>query len=288
MQDFDWNDLRYVLALARAGRLARAARQLEVDETTVARRLARLEQALCSRLFERVGGRLLATETGQIVIRQAENIESSAQQIGQAATGADARTAGLVRLAAVPMLLNRLLVPTLPRLLEAHPLLQVQLVAEPRNLSLMQRQADLALRFGRPEGEQRVIARRVANLAYLIYGPSPAPSRMLPWITHDSNFGVLPHTRWLAKVIKDEPEAGPTIIVNDSDVIVHAIRAGLGRSLLPSCIGDREPGLTRLSGRKPVLSRELWLLVHPELRHVARIAAVTAWIEEVLAEFTRP
>lgn len=76
--------------------------------------------------------------------------------------------------------------------------------------------------------------------------------------------------------------------MNDSDVIVHAIRAGLGRSLLPRCIGDREPGLARLGERRPVLTRELWLLVHPELRHLTRIAAVITWIEVVLAELTRP
>jgi DNA-binding transcriptional LysR family regulator len=70
---------------------------------------------------------------------------------------------------------------------------------------------------------------------------------------------------------------------NDSDVAVHAIRAGLGRSLLPCCIADREPGLSRLGRQKPVLTRELWLLVHPELRHLARIRAVISWIERVIA-----
>jgi DNA-binding transcriptional LysR family regulator len=286
MQDLNWNDLRHVLALVRAGRLAGAARQLKVNEATVARRLARLEQALGSRLFERIDGRLLATEMGQIVARQAEDIEAKVGLIGQTARSADTKAAGVVRLTAVPMLLNRMFVPALPRLLQAHPLLQIELVAEPRNLSLMQREADVALRSGRPESEQRLLARRVADLVYRVYGPSLAPSRPLPWIAYDGNFS-LPHSRWIAQAAKDEVLAGPSIVVNDSDVIVHAIRAGLGRSLLPSCIGDREPGLARYGDAKPVLSRELWLLVHPEMRHLARITAVISWIEEVLAEFTR-
>ncbi len=287
MQDLDWNDLRHVLVLSRTRRLSRAARQLGVDATTVARRLARIERALGSRLFERIDGALLPTDMGHLVAGQAEQIENRIEQIGHAATGADSKAAGAVRLTAVPMILNRLLVPALPRLLRANPLLQLQLVAEPRNLSLIHREADIALRFGRPDREQRVIARRLADLGYGVYGPARASNRRLPWITYESGLASLPHVRWIADAMKGEPETGSGLTVNDSDVAVHAIRAGLGQSLLPLCIGDRQPGLKRLSGRNPVLSRELWLLVHPELRHLARIAVTVDWIETVLAAAVR-
>jgi DNA-binding transcriptional LysR family regulator len=286
MQDMNWNDLRYVLALARGARLASAARRLEVNEVTVARRLSRIEHMLGARLFERIGGRLVATEIGQVVIRQAEDIESRVEQINQTVTGADAKAVGLVRLTAVPMLLNRLLIPALPRLLPAHPMLQLHLIAEPRNLSLMQREADLALRFGRPEEEQRVIARRIADFAYWVYGPALLPSGPVPWIIYDSSVS-LPHAHWLAKAAQSTPEVGPPLIVNDSDVIVHAVRAGLGRSLLPGLVGDCEPGLRRHGSAEPVLSRELWLLVHPEKRRLARVEVVIAWLEQILTEVAR-
>ena len=288
MQALDWNDLRYVLVVSRLRRLAPAARQIGVDETTVARRLAHVERALGARLFERIDGMLLPTDMGQIVARQAEHVESTVDQIGHATSGADAKVAGVVRITAVPMVLNRLLVSALPALLQANPLLQLQLVAEPRNLNLIHREADIALRLGRPDREARVIARRLADLGYAIYGPSRASARSLPWITYDSGLSAKPHVSWLAKAIQDDPEAGTPLIVNDSDVVVHAICAGLGRSLLPCCIGDREPGLARLSGPEPVLSRELWLLVHPELRHLARIAVVIAWVEQVIADSSPP
>jgi DNA-binding transcriptional LysR family regulator len=282
MQDLDWDDLRYVLALSRTGRLARAARRLRVNETTIARRLARIERVLGSRLFERVNGALKTTEVGLVAVRYAERIEVDVDEIKNAATGADAKADGSVRLTAIPLLLNRLLVPALPALLEANPLLHLQLVAEPRNLSLIDREADIALRLARPDKEHRTIARRIGELAYAIYGPAGVPSRMLSWITYD-NLSALPHVKWIEDAIRREPKAGTRLAVNDSDVAVHAIRTGLGRSLLPCSIGDREPGLSRLSGRQPVLTRELWLLVHPELRHLARIRAVIDWIERVLA-----
>jgi Bacterial regulatory helix-turn-helix protein, lysR family len=69
MQELDWNDLRYVLVLSRTRRLARAAHQLRVNETTIARRVARIEKVLGSRLFERVNGALLVTDIGQVVVR---------------------------------------------------------------------------------------------------------------------------------------------------------------------------------------------------------------------------
>jgi DNA-binding transcriptional LysR family regulator len=288
MQDLDWNDLRYVLVLSRAGRLAGAARQLCVNETTIARRVARIEKALGSRLFERVNGVLLATEIGQVVVRHAERIEVDVGEVKNAATGADAKAAGGVRITTIPMVMNRILVPALPALLQAHPLLQAHLIADPRNLSLIKREADIALRLARPEKEHGAIARRVGEIAYSVYGPSGAQSRSLPWITYESGMSALPHVSWMAKAIKEEPEAGTSLTVNDSDVALHAIRAGVGRSVLPCCIGDREPGLSRLSGRKPALSRELWLLVHPELRHLGRIRAAIGWIERVIVELSEP
>jgi DNA-binding transcriptional LysR family regulator len=64
--------------------------------------------------------------------------------------------------------------------------------------------------------------------------------------------------------------------------MLHAIANGLGKSILPCAIGDRTPGLLRLSGRTPVLHREVWLMAHPELRHLSRIRTVMTWIERTV------
>src|SRR5262249_45382137 len=155
------------------------------------------------------------------------------------------------------------------------------LISEPRNLSLMNREADLALRFARPDQESRALARRVGELTYAVYGPTGVEPQSLPWIIYDASLLHLPHVKWLAKVSKQEPGPRPTLIVNDSDVAVHAINARLGRSLIPCCIGDREPGLARQTSEGPILTRELWLLIHPELKQHARIRAVIDWLQSV-------
>ena len=150
MLELNWNDLRFVLALARSQSLAGAARRLGVNETTVARRVAQAEQRLSARLFERNLGRLHPTEAGTAVVAGAERVELEVQALESATSGADRLAAGSVRVTSVPIIVNRILVPALPRLLRDHPQLRVELIAEPRDLSLTKREADIALRLARP------------------------------------------------------------------------------------------------------------------------------------------
>jgi DNA-binding transcriptional LysR family regulator len=282
MQDIDWNDLRYVLCLSRTGRIAAAARQLGVNETTVTRRIAYIEGLLGVRLFERNSGFLAPTDCGQTVIRRAERIELDVDALKDGVRGADSVAVGKVRVTAVPLVLNYILVPALSALLRSHKQLQIELAADPRNLSVTNREADIALRMTRPDKEYRAVARRVGIFEYAVYAASAG--RNVPWITYDATLSDLPHARWMAKAAASDPETGKSIIVNDSELALNVVRAGLGRSLLPCRIADNIPGLSRLSGAKPVLTREMWLIVHPDLKHLARVRAVMEWIERLMAE----
>ncbi len=282
MQDLDWNDLRYVLCLSRTGRLARAARKLGVNETTVARRLARIERLLRVRLFERDAGVLLPTDSGQIVIRRAERIELDVDAVRDGVANADSIAVGKVRITAVPLVLNYILIPALPKLLRSYPRLHLELNADPRNLSVTNREADIALRMARPDKEYRAIARRVGVIDYAIYGVSKR--RTLPWITYDPTLAHLPQARWMAKAVDSDPEAMAPLVVNDSELALNVVRAGLGRSLLPCRIGDAVHELSRLSGVTPVLSREMWLIVHPDLKRLARVRAVVEWCDRLFSK----
>ncbi len=287
MQDINWNDLRFVLAVARAGTLASAARLLSVNETTVSRRVARIETILGSQLFHRADGAHLPTEAGAAVLAHAERVESEIASLRETASGANLAVAGNVRLTSIPLLLNRLLVPEISVLLGVHPQLRLELIAEPRNLSLTKRDADIALRLARPDKEQRVLARRLALLQYAVFGPRSKAAASLPWITYIDDMLELPHVAWLDEAARAEKEK-PSIAVNDLEVALHAMQAGLGKSLLPCVVGDHCDGLERLSGEQPVLARELWFLVHPDLAHLARVKAVAAWIEDAIRRRVKP
>ncbi len=285
MQGLNWNDLRFVLAVARSQSLAGAARRLGVNESTVGRRVAQAEQRLGARLFERSLGLFHPTEAGDAVVAGAERVELEVQAVESAISGADKLAAGSVRLTSVPIVVNRILVPALPQLLRDHPQLRIELIAEPRDLSLTKREADIALRLARPGKEVRVVARRVGQLEYAVYEPSRRRTEPLPWITYEDGMADLPQWRWMAERAIRDREAPPPVTVNDAEAIMQSVKAGLGKSLLPVIIADREPGLARLDSGSPPLSRELWLLVHPDLRDLTRIRVFVNWLVAVVAEF---
>ncbi len=282
MQALNWNDLRFVLAVARTQSFAEAGRRLGVNESTVARRISQAESRLGARLFERNLGVSHPTKAGAVVVSGAERIELEVQAVESAVSGADRLAAGSVRVTSVPIIVNRVLVPALPQLLRKHPQLQIELIAEPRDLSLTKRDADIALRLARPRKEFRAIARCIGRLDYAVYGLSGRSMEPLPWITYEDSMADLPQGRWIqGRVIRDG-ETPIQVMVNDAEAILQAVNAGLGKSLLPIAIGDREAGLVRHSDGPVLLSRELWLMVHPELRDLTRIRVVMDWLVSVV------
>ena len=275
-----WDDLRYILAIGRAGTLAAAARRLGVDQTTMARRLAAAETALGARLFERIDGALSPTAAGTAAIARAAEVEAQVRSLEGGVGGSDTTPAGVVRLTAVPILVNRLIIPALPRFVSASPGIELELIAEPRNVSLSRREADIALRMSRPERGGSALAKRLGTLDYAAYGPRGRSADDLAWIGYEEGLRHLPQARWIAAASAAD-EAAP-LAVNDAETILQAVRAGLGKSLLPCRIADGEEGVMRL-GPDVVLSREVWLLTHRELRHHGRIAAVIAWLQALIS-----
>ena len=277
----NWNDLRYVLTIARHGTVSAAARRLGVDQTTAARRLAAAEAQLGAKLFDRVEGAMRPTQAGEAALRHAEHIEAEIGQLEAAVSGADTAPTGTVRLSSVPILVNRVLMPRLPPFIKRYPGLRLELAGEARNVSLTRREADIALRQARPVGGTALV-RRIGTLDYAVFGPKQARNPDLPWITYEEALSDLPQARWIAS--NTRPDALAPIRANDADAVLAAVRAGLGKSLLPVAAVRHEPGIRALDGGKPALKRELWLMVHPELRRLARIEAVIRWIEAVAAE----
>jgi DNA-binding transcriptional LysR family regulator len=96
----------------------------------------------------------------------------------------------------------------------------------------------------------------------------------------------LPQARWMAAATRADGGAAATVALNDAEAIVQAVRGGLGRSLLPRAVGDRDTGLRRIAppGGLPTLPvREVWLLMHPDLRPLARVSTVAGWLERTFA-----
>jgi len=269
-----WSDLRVVLALSRTGTLSAAAERLGVDQTTVSRRLAALERALEGRLFLRERGALTPTALGEQAVARAEQMEAAMAALEAAASASGAAVAGRVRITAVPILVNQLIVPRLAALLKRFPGLEVDANADSRNLSLSRRETDIALRFARPESGSG-LCRRIGTLAFSVYASRGADPESLPWVTYEDRFLHYPQARWVAANVA--PEKLARLRINDAEGLAQAVRSGLGLGVLPEFMATRDPALVRVSAA-PVLQRDLWLLVHPDLRQLPRVSAVMDWL----------
>jgi len=289
MQSMNWNDLRYVLAVSRGRTLTAAARLLGVDDTTVARRLTAMQETIGVRLYQRLAdGTLQLTTSGERAALHAERIEREIDLLAVGLAGADDMVAGTVRVTSVPIIINHVLVPAVQILLKRHPQLQLELIADARDLSLTRREADLDLRLARPKtGGTRVTARRIGTIRYEVYVPaacSAAEAKTLPWITYDEAMAHLPQARWIAAAAAGNDGKIASVRMNDAEAVLEAVIAGFGRSLLPCVVADGNSRLTRLGaeGRPPTLNRELWLLAHSDLKTLGRIEAVLDWIEQTV------
>src|SRR5687767_4528770 len=153
----DWDDVRFFLAIHRHGTLAAAASALGLDATTVGRRLARLEQQVDTRLFDRTAKGYVATAAGTRMLPRAEKIERELLSALRDVEGEDQRLAGLVRLTATEMLSTRFIAPNLHRFHRRFPEIRLELICTNRDLDLGRREADIALRLTRPLQDDVVV-----------------------------------------------------------------------------------------------------------------------------------
>jgi DNA-binding transcriptional LysR family regulator len=277
----EWSDLRVVLAVARAKTLHASAESLHVNQSTVTRRLAALEEALGVRLFERLEGAMTPTRAGEIVIDAAEQIEHQLLSVQERVGNQDAATSGIVRITTVTTLANHVLVPAMPRLRKQHPSLCLEIISDNTNLSVTRREADLAVRFARPSKDDGMLCQRIGEIEYSVFHAAGTNIEDLPWLTFEDAHTNVPQARWIASKARG---ADPMpLTVNDGETILYAVRNGLGKSLLPTFMQSRFKDLKIAPAPGRVLSREVWMIVHPRIRQLARMQVVMSWIASAFA-----
>lgn len=288
----DWDDLRYVLAVARAGSALGAARALCVNQTTVLRRLDVLEARLGAPLFQRSRTGQQLTATGELTAETAARVEREVEALN-AALAAQRRTlAGSVRVTASETLANRLVTPCLRRFSALHPDIAVELIATDERLDIARGDADVALRAGiRPEGAG-IVARRLPDSDWTIYcGRAYAAERGLPTcrediarhdiVGMDGRLAQLAAAVWLAE---SAPGSAMRFRSNSLINLVSNLKAGLGLGALPVIVGDVEPDLVRCLPPPPELRAELWLVVREDLKSRPHIRAFTNFLTGYVRE----
>lgn len=282
MQSFEWDDLRYCLALNRAGSLSAAGRAMGVSDTTVARRIKALETKLGASVFLAAAqGQFMPTPVGKIVLDRAEAMERESVAIAEAVGREGPLLADTVRISTVPILSNRVLLPALSALHQEHPELIVELVPDGRNLDLNKREADLALRFARPAiGGLKVKARRIGCIGFEVFeSVEGVEGEEAPWITYDDTFASLPQARWMA----GQGGSAAPLRVSDAETALEAAVIGIGRTVLPGKVGrtDRRLRVVDLPSATSLPNRDVWLLSHEDQNKRRAVATVKAWLQEI-------
>lgn len=291
MGAMDWNDLRHFLAVAESGSTLAAARSLRVSQTTVARRIAALEEALAVELFDRRQAGYALTEAGESLLPAAREVQRSAQAFADAAASQHREAGGTVRLTTWDLYAVTILVPLLRELHERHPAIRIEVDSSETVRDLAAGAADIALRVSDNPHGGGLVGRRIATDDWAVYcSRAYAESKGVPR-THDALRGHALiggggeaiwryYREWLAAF-----ELEDAVVMHHGSVpgLLAAVRGGLGIAALPCFIADREPDLVRCMPPARGETRGIWLLTHERLRRTPRIRAVLDFLGERLA-----
>jgi DNA-binding transcriptional LysR family regulator len=284
----NWNDLLYFLAIGRTGTLVKAGKELGVEHTTVARRLAALENALGVKLFLRGPEGLALTEAGHAILPSAQAIAAHVEEIARRVSGLDLRVEGAVRLT-IPEGLQGYMMEALPRLQERHPALVVEVLSDNRAYDIRRGEADIAVRFLDVD-DPELIARKVGTCGWSLYASTAYVERkgVLAAPEALSGHDIIGFAPSLAQSVGGrwiEAHAQSARVVmraNSISAAVEAARVGFGLIAVPCFVAAVQADLQRLTPRV-IGTRDALLVVHPELARVARVRATMDFVVEIIS-----
>jgi DNA-binding transcriptional LysR family regulator len=284
VQGLRWDDVHLFLTLVREKSLGAAAKRLALDTSTASRRLARMEETLGRRLFERTREGLVATHAATRMLPAAEEMERGLKHLTATAGSIQADVEGVVRIACPPGLADTFLVPMLAELRRRHPALTFEIDAGIRPVDLARHEADLALRSIRPDSAELVIVKLVTSRSILVASPELAaklsPVRAwadLPWIFWGHDLDHIPIPRWCAKHV---PRVVPVLRTSAMGAQLRAAQLGLGVCFVPEHYAP-PAGLVPLEISRKLSADaatwpvdDLYLVCHRSVRNAPRVAAV--------------
>ena len=282
---FDWNDLKYFLAVARHGSTIAAGKALRTSQSTVQRRLVELEGKIKRKLVSRTAAGYRLTDSGQEILPYAERIEAAVGDLERNLTDMGRDRAGVIRVTCPEPIVQRMR-PLIDRFHARHPNLRVDFVMSDRYIDLSKGEADVAFRSGDTDDE--LIGRKIADSVWAVYASHDyiarhgKPARIEDLLQHplvclDESMSGHRVAKWLKEIA---PSAKITARNNSVLGMVYAVKSGVGIGPLPTAIADSEPGLVRVLGPIPELARSWRILTHPDLRRTPRIATFFDFVAE--------
>jgi len=281
------SDMEVVLALTRFGTLAAAGERLGLDPSTVFRSIQRIERGLGQPLFERSRTGYLPSEQAQVLAGHAEQMETHLESARSAVQLGPELVSGTVRITTTDTILHGLVAPALKELHATHPLLAYELHAGNELASLTRRDADIAVRATK-RPPQHLVGKHIGPIRVALYAARKGSVRRFDearlasgdWIAPDDALPEHPSVLWRKKHF---PKVSPTYRVNSILTVMELVVQGMGVGLLPIFLAQGHAGLRALTAPLDECQTELWLLTHPESRHLRRVSAVYGHLSQHMA-----
>ena len=266
----NWDDLRIFLAIARTGTVSGAARRLDVQHSTVSRRLQQLEKRLETRLFEKKHSGYELTAAGERLKEAALGMEREVVAVDGTLGGQERHLAGPLRVTAVHLMANTVLPPMFARFSKTYPQIELQVLVSNMDVSLAEREADVAIRVTNTP-TPTLIGKRIGRIASAVYGTRRYLSRLRAKKAKPNWIGMTCcdyHKHWTRRLSGSDTHA---ISGDDPLVATQILKQHAGLAVLPCYLGDADPELERYADPIAEMNVGLWFLFHSDLKRNERI-----------------
>ena len=293
--DLNWNDLKFFLMTARAGKLTVAGSRLNVDHATVSRRISALEKSCGEMLFDRSPRGYALTEAGRRLVPFAEAVESSTMHAMDAFGENTQDVSGAIRIGAPDGIASTIVAESAQRLCETHRNLEIQIIAAPRNFSLSKREADFAISVSKPAAG-RLRTYRIADYDLHLYASSTF-LRAHPPIKTIEDLRKVRGIGYISDLIFDKsldyiPLVGPNLTphLTSTNLLIQREWAlnGAGVCILPDFLVANHSALQQVLSERIHFKRSFWMILHEDLASIARIKLVADQITEDMRTQLKP
>lgn len=287
----DWGDLRFLLAVAREGSASKAADALHVDQTTIIRRIAHLEDAVGLALVERRQSGSRLTEVGKRVAEAAARVEVEVTHLESAIEASKRSVAGSIRFTCSERFANHLIAPWLGEFHHLYPDVSIELIGADRQLDIGAGEADVAIRVPeRPRGKN-IVVRRLPDAAWSVYASHAyAEANGLPQTAEDipghavisaPADATITNAAWLERIAGEE-----NVVVRCGSIssTLGSARAGLGLAVLPCFLADTAPELVRCLPPLPGVTSQIWMIIREDLKAAPHVRAFADFLAQKMRD----
>lgn len=279
----NWDDLKFFLAVARAGTLRGGADSIGANHTTLTRRLSIMEERVDSRLFDRSTSGLVLTQVGEHLMPYAERVEDEMIAASRMIVGRDSEPAGTIHVSLPHGLAMTSIMEDLSMFAEQYPDITLNMAFGNDIADLTRREADVSIRVASSVNDDAV-GRQLVPMSQAAYCTKEYALK----VKDNSGEGLHfigwhePEGETTAPWLKNSfyPKATLKHRVSELVPLITLAASGLGMAYLACNLGDRHPDLIRAPFQKPLAYRSLWLLLHRDLRTTARIRCFIDFLVE--------